>query len=217
MKKYVDAVEAGTCSMEQNAVEFVPNEHCDCCGPNYELQTTDQDTNYDGYNIYQLLKNPVYLDGKPEVATPQKAEMEFCEQLCSSDPECTAFHYDMKKADTNDNCKLWTSQKYTGDGTEGTLCFVRKAAVDNKYLQIVKAKHFCPVHQMLSTWKDSLEECAEKATHNDNAECAKGDNHFFYRKSDKHCACCTDDTAVSGAVATFDPDLNLYQRVEGFS
>jgi len=37
MKKYVDAVEAGTCSMEQNAVEFVPNEHCDCCGPNYEL------------------------------------------------------------------------------------------------------------------------------------------------------------------------------------
>lgn len=48
--------------MVTNAVEFVPNEHCDCCGPDYTLQFDDEK-----FNIYQADRSPVYSDGNPEV------------------------------------------------------------------------------------------------------------------------------------------------------
>lgn len=64
--------------------------------------------------------------------------MEFCEALCSRDPACTAFHYDQTKSGTKDNCKLWTKQRYTGDGADNQLCFVKKAKVSTQFLKIVK-------------------------------------------------------------------------------
>lgn len=37
MRKYVDAVESGICDRATNAVEFVANEHCDCCATDYTI------------------------------------------------------------------------------------------------------------------------------------------------------------------------------------
>lgn len=215
MKKYVDAIEEGKCDEATNAVEFVPNEHCDCCAPEYTIQLTDQDTNYEGYNIYQLLKNPVYLDGKPEVPLQQKAEMEFCEQLCSRDPACTAFEYDQEATGATDNCKLYTRQRYTGDGSAGILCFVKKATVSTEHLKMVKHNHFCMEHKDLSRETDNLEQCAARVVGAE--ECAEGQNVFFHRKYDKYCGCCTGANAIDEAHPTFDGDLNLYQRDTGVS
>lgn len=37
MTKYVEAIEDGRCDEATNAVEFVANEHCDCCAPEYTI------------------------------------------------------------------------------------------------------------------------------------------------------------------------------------
>lgn len=92
--KYVDAVNQGICDGEVNAFEFVSNGHCNCCAKDYEQQLTNEEYSYDDYNIYRILKNPVYMEKGPEVPLQQKAEMEFCEAICSRDPTCTAFEYD---------------------------------------------------------------------------------------------------------------------------
>jgi hypothetical protein len=172
MKKYVDAIEEGKCDEATNAVEFVANEHCDCCAPKYVIQLTDQDTNYDNYNIYQLLKNPVYLDGKPEVPVAQRAEMEMCEHLCSRDPACTAFQYDLTGTGSGQNCKIWSRQRYTGDGSADHLCFVKKATVSTEHLTMVKANHYCPDHIDVSRGSDDLQQCAARVLENDG--CAEG-------------------------------------------
>lgn len=213
MKKYVDAIEAGKCDKDTNAVEFVPNEHCDCCAPEYSIQLTNKDTKYDNYNVYQLLKNPVYLDGKPERPIQAKAEMEFCEQLCSRDPACTAFQFDETKVGSGDNCKIWNRQRYTGDGSADHLCFVKKAAVDTEHLKMVKHNAYCPDHHVLSREKDNLEQCAAKVI--DAEECADGQNVFFHRKYDQFCGCCTKASALDDATPIFDKDLNMYQRETG--
>ena len=64
MAKYVEAIEKGKCLMSTNAVEFVPGDQCDCCSPDYTIQEED----FDKYSIYQLLKDPVPIDIKPEVS-----------------------------------------------------------------------------------------------------------------------------------------------------
>lgn len=38
ISKYVAAVESGQCDKATNAVEFVANEHCDCCAEKYTIQ-----------------------------------------------------------------------------------------------------------------------------------------------------------------------------------
>ena len=48
--KYTEATKSGKCLLATNAFEFVANEHCDCCAPEYTLQMAEMEA----YNIYQV-------------------------------------------------------------------------------------------------------------------------------------------------------------------
>lgn len=145
----------------------------------------------------------------------QAAEMAFCEDLCSRDPACTAFQFDKTKIGSGDNCKIWTRQRYTGDGSEDHLCFVKKEAVSTEHLKMVKHEHYCAENMELSRNTHNLEECSAAVTAEE--KCATGNNVFFHRKYDKYCACCTTADALDTATPIFDQDAHMYQRDTGVS
>ena len=55
-------------------------------------------------------------------------ELKFCHWICKEDPQCTAFHYDLlNEGSLAENCKIWTSEGYSGDGNQDVICFSKQA------------------------------------------------------------------------------------------
>ena len=138
-----------------------------------------------------LDKIPVYSDGRPIVTQQQKSEMEFCEQICTKDDDCISFHYDLLSTGQYGSCQTWTTNAYTGDGSDDKICFAKKArgkysrninrifSNGSDYIKIIKEQSYCVNHVYLSKDEDSLEQCVAKVGNDDR--CSNGKGHFFYR------------------------------------
>lgn len=76
--------------------------------------------------------------------------MEFCETICSRDPDCTAFQYDVTRMGLDGNCQLWDRQRFAGDGDANNLCFIKKDMVSTHDIKMVKANYMCQDYKSIS-------------------------------------------------------------------
>lgn len=55
-----------------------------------------------------------------------------CQKACEADPKCTAFHYYLLDPGAPTNCWLWTTDGYSGNGSEKAYCFVKDKSQKDK-------------------------------------------------------------------------------------
>lgn len=118
----------------------------------------------------------------PKTSHAEKAQMVFCNEICTRDPECTAFQFSSKTNESGPKCQIMNGIQYTGDGAEGHMCFVRKATVSTGGLKMVKHNAFCSAAHEISRYNDDLHSCADRVLEED--KCGSGNNVFYHRKHD---------------------------------
>lgn len=52
--------------------------------------------------------------------------VEQCENVCSTDPKCTAFHFYLLDPGSFNNCWIWTAEDYRANGSDKAFCYIKK-------------------------------------------------------------------------------------------
>lgn len=64
-------------------------------------------------------------DPRPKDQQKRVRSIEGCRQVCIEDENCTAFHFYLLDPGHYNNCWIWTTSGYSGNGSHKAYCFIK--------------------------------------------------------------------------------------------